>query len=98
MDKRIRELRYGKGDKYPVEFIDKLPKDKIVIAFDSGICKAYIVYTKGNGLSLIPLTNNRKVQDIKYISNLEELFKDYRVVSMDNLNGFSEIDDLWCYN
>ena len=41
----INELRYGKVDDngIPVKFIDDIPKDKIVIALNPKLCRAYLI-------------------------------------------------------
>lgn len=41
----ISELRYGKEDDngIPVEFVNDIPKDKIIIALNPKLCRAYLI-------------------------------------------------------
>ena len=68
----VIELRYGKEDGYKVQFIDELPKNKIIIALHSKSATAFLVtqannYQCNKGLDMLPITQFEKTNRLEFI-------------------------------
>lgn len=98
----ITELRYGGKTSYNVEFISKIPKDKIILLLHKTHRYLYLVtgcFERCNipHVSVTPLCsiNNRgnRRNDIVEMS----LFDDYEVIALEYLYDFKNIVNLEFY-
>ena len=100
----ITELRNGKENGYKVEFVETLPKDKIIIALHSDTATAFLV-TKANNyecnkvLRLHPITDFDETGIVEYITE-QELLNDseLEILALNTLSDIKEIKSAWAYS
>lgn len=100
----VIELRYGKEDGYKVQFIDELPKNKIIIALHSKTNTAFLVtqannYQCNKHLDIFPITQFEKTNRLEHTTE-EELLQDsdFKIYALDNLGDLQKIKDAYFYN
>lgn len=100
----ITELRNGKENGYKVQFVESLPKDRIIIALHSNTATAFLVtkasnYERDKGLDLHPITDFKGTNTIKYITE-QELLKDseFKILALNTLGDTKEIEQAWAYS
>ena len=100
----VIELRYGKEDGYKVQFIDELPKNKIIIALHSKSTTAFLVtqannYQCNKGLDMLPITQFEKTNRLERTTE-KELLQDsgFKIYALDNLGDFQKIRDASFYH
>lgn len=95
----ITELRYGGKTSYNVEFISKIPKDKIVLLLHKTHRELYLVtgcFERVNipHISITPLCSIDKRKN-RYNDVVEmALFDDYEVIALESLYDFKNIVNL----
>ena len=101
----IIELRNGEENGYKVEFIETLPKDKIIIALHSGSATAFLVtmansYDKQQkGLDLLPITHFENTNRLEYTTEKELLNdKDFKILALNTLEDIGKIEQAWAYS
>lgn len=94
----ITELRYGGKQSYNVEFVEKIPEDKIVLLRHKAKAELYILTDiKFNGIYQYHITPLCSVQNSKnryWNTNQKNIFEDYEVIALTSLNDFKSIDCL----
>lgn len=94
----ITELRYGGKQSYNVEFVEKMPEDKIVLLKHKVNAQLYILTDiKFNGLyqyHITPLCSVKNSKGRYCLTNQKKIFEDYEVISLTSLNDFKNIDCL----
>lgn len=100
----ITELRYGKEDGYKVQFIDELPKDKIIIALHEASTRAFLVimterYDINKTLELFPITHFEYTNRLAEYTTEETLLQDtgFKIYALNNLGDFQKIKNAWAY-
>ena len=100
----VIELRYGKEDGYKVQFINELPKDKIIIALHDGSATAFLVtktnsYKTNKGINIIPITQFAKTNELAEYTAEETLLQDtgFKIYALDTLDDFKKIKSAWAY-
>lgn len=92
----ITELRYGGGNSYPVEFIQELPKDKILIIIHKHKKDVYIITDIIKDIPIplakvIPLCCIDKKIQMETSVVLMSLFDNYKVLSLSHLSDIKKI-------
>ena len=92
----ITELRYGGGNSYPVEFIQELPEDKILIIIHKHKSEVYIITNiiKNIAIPVVMVTPlcriDQKINRETQVP-LMSLFDDYKVLSLAHLSELRKI-------
>ena len=101
----VIELRYGKEDGYKVQFINELPKDKIIIALHSERGIAFLVtktnsYKTNKGINIVPITQFEETNKLTEYTAEETLLQDsgFKVYALDTLDDFKKIKGAWYYD
>lgn len=94
----ITELRYGGKQSYNVEFVEKIPEDKIVLLKHKAKEELYILTDiTFNGIyqySITPLCSVKNSKNRYCHANQINIFEDYEVIALTSLKDFKNIDCL----
>lgn len=94
----ITELRYGGKQTYNVEFVEKIPEDKIVLLKHKTDAELYILTDINfNGIyqySITPLCSVKNNKNRYRLTNQRDIFEDYEIIALTSLNDFKSIDCL----
>ena len=99
----ITELRNGEENGYKVEFVENLPKDKIIIALHDDTATAFLVtrangYECNKGLDLHPITHFEKTNRLEYTTE-KALLNDsgFKILALNTLEDIGKISGAWVY-
>lgn len=100
----ITELRNGKENGYKVEFVESLPKDKIIIALHDDTATAFLVtrannYECNKGLDLLPITHFEKTNRLEYTTEKELLNESgFKILALNSLEDIGKIEQAWVFS